>query len=716
MMATSAVSSSLAPTKKRIKNALMDAGLETIDSNTLSKCAALASTLNLTPEIMAEVWEAHSMNKQNLTELTMHQFEDFKNELIKASLIATTPVVSNNERDTIPRGATIVSRKREVSPATMVTPISSSKRQKQPSSGTATSSIDMLAAEGNNIPSPVRSSSITATTSAIKATLPKYEERTKVGHVMVSYPSNYHDEKVTDLSNEGHRRCVLTTKCLGNDNEEGKGDDVTRYNITESYRHMFTTLEDRANALERRLIHMKNAIIEDIESERRDKDKKQTNNDVEAFFEEVNVPRQHPSTCVGRICNEAHNGRMNSTSVVLEGSSSSCGGARVNVDLSHIQEDQQQQGYSLFPGQIVAIEGINGTGRKITATEVREGASLQPSSSPANVIRQYYDGNDPEQPMAPLKVISACGPFTTAESMDYAPFVDLMHVVLEEIPDVVILMGPFVDVRQEAIKSGRVTCDDEGEDQMVVDYEMLFSQRIAAVIEEVFENLEERSLQTEFVLVPALEDAVAKFVYPQPPLQDRLLKGRELSNIPGSDGIEFGTLGLRRLTKHRNNWKCRVHCLPNPCTFRINELVFGVTSTDVLFHMSVEETNANLPTGSRLRRISQHMIQQQSYYPLFPPNKSVNLDLKQQDGCRMPCQPDVLIVPSRLTPFCAPVLGSTIAVNPGHLTKGTTGGTYSVLKIRPMKKEKFQTHSSTDSDTKITHDVQDRVQVQIKRI
>ena len=481
---------------------------------------ALASTLHLTPEMMAEVWEAHSLNKQNLTELTMHQFEGYKNELIKASSTAPTPDISQSSdalKTTSPRGAAMVSRKREVPPATMVTPMSSSKRQKQPLPDAATSSVDRLAMEGNNVPSPVRSNNTTATTSAMKITppkLPKYEERTKVGHVVVSYPAGNHSENNTNPSNAGQRLCVLTTKSLGDDNENGQGvDDVTRYNITESYRHMFTTLEDRANALQRQLVRTKEAIVEDIESERMNKNKNETTDDVVASFEEVNVPRQHPSTCVGRICNEAHNGKMNATSVVLEGSSSSCGGARVNVDLSHMQKkEQQQQGYSLFPGQIVAIEGINGTGRKITATKIREGASLPPASSSAHTIRKYYcdDNAQEQQPTAPLKVISACGPFTTAKSMDYAPFVDLMHVVLEEVPDVVILMGPFVDSRQEAVQSGRVTCDDEGEvHDVVVDYETLFSQRIAAVIEEVFE---EKSMETEFVLVPALEDAIGKFV------------------------------------------------------------------------------------------------------------------------------------------------------------------------------------------------------------
>ena len=464
------------------------------------------------------MWEAHSLNKQNLTELTIHQFEAYKNELIKASTTAITP---GNEVSSNVRGAIVVSRgiltKREAPLATLVTPTSLSKRQKQSTPDFVTSSVDQLAMEGNNVPSPRRRSKSNTVFSAMKSTpinLPKYEERTNVGHVVASYPVDYSSDSNSNHLETEYPRCVLTTKFLGDDNENGVNGDVARYNITAPYRHMFTTLEDRSNALERHLVRTKRAILLDIKNELRNKNTQKQVNDVMESFDEVNTPRQHSSTCIGRICNEAHNGKMNKTSVVLEGSSASCGGARINVDLSRMQmKEQQQDGYSLFPGQIVAIEGMNGTGRKISATKIREGVSPQPPSSSAHTMRRYYGEDEQERRIQPLKVISACGPFTTAKNMDYAPFVDLMHVVLEESPNVVILMGPFVDVRQDAVKSGRVTLDDDGEDlETVVDYETFFSQRISSVIEEVFENFEEKKLKTEFVLVPALEDAVAKFV------------------------------------------------------------------------------------------------------------------------------------------------------------------------------------------------------------
>ena len=130
------------------------------------------------------------------------------------------------------------------------------------------------------------------------------------------------------------------------------------------------------------------------------------------------------------------------------------------------------------------------------------------------------------------------------------------------------------------------------------------------------------------LLEPVLIELVIRR-YPQPPFEDTVANGGKIiKNIPGGEGFQAGTLGLRSI---QAGGKSRIHCIPNPCTLKINEVVVGVTSTDALFHISSEETNANLEPGSRLRRISQHLLQQRSFYPLFPPpaNMPANLDLKQ---------------------------------------------------------------------------------------
>lgn len=208
--------------------------------------------------------------------------------------------------------------------------------------------------------------------------------------------------------------------------------------------------------------------------------------------------------------------------------------------------------------------------------------------------------------------------------------------------------------------------------------------------------------------------------YPQPPMKDRIRNNDGTSGvtltIPGADGISVGTLGLDFVESAGREDKTfqRVHCVPNPCTLKINELVVGVSSTDVLFHVSADEANANLEPGSRLVRISQHMIQQQSYYPLFPSGPCVNLDLKQIEHWKMPCKPDILIVPSKLNSFAKPVLDSTVVVNPGRLTRDTMGGTYATIDVHPVKRDILE--NAGGDDVELPHNVHQRARVEIKRI
>lgn len=196
---------------------------------------------------------------------------------------------------------------------------------------------------------------------------------------------------------------------------------------------------------------------------------------------------------------------MNQTSVVIEGSSSSCGGARINVDLRSLQSKKIP--FSLFSGQIVAIEGMNPTGRSIVANRICEGAAHGCNKTTIEELRQYHYE---KQDGSAAKVLTACGPFSTSDNLDYQPFIDLLHVIMEQAPDVVILTGPFVDIRHDAIKKGSVQLEIDDNVHQVVPHEALFASKISGLIEEMYAI--DKRMPTQFVLVPSLEDATARMV------------------------------------------------------------------------------------------------------------------------------------------------------------------------------------------------------------
>lgn len=390
--------------------------------------------------------------------------------------------------------------------------------------------------------------------------------------------------------------------------------------------------------------------------------------------------------------------------MLLEGTRHYSNGTRIHLDLSQLKDSQVP--YSLFPGQIVAVEGMNISGRKMVPSRIFCGATLDPTKTKASELMSlHHDLQDSR----PLKVLTACGPYTTSDNLEYAPLMDLIELVRSQKPDVVILLGPFVH-----IANSETTLELDDGTKMQVTYEVFFANKFSALLEELFET--EADLETQFVLAPSLDDAVAEWVFPQAPLADRLPQAGKTLNLPGAEGIEIGKLGLHHVETagREGGGPRRIHCVPNPCTLQINEMVIGITSNDAIFQMSADETNANLAPGSRLTRIAQHLLEQRSYYPLFPPPLGMNLDLRQLKYCQMPCRPDILILPSKLTCFARAVCNSTMVVNPGHLAKGTTGGTYALMNIHPLDREALE--AAGGDDVEMEHVIQDRVSIEIKRI
>lgn len=283
--------------------------------------------------------------------------------------------------------------------------------------------------------------------------------------------------------------------------------------------------------------------------------------------------------------------------------------------------------YSLFPGQIVAGEAVNPNGLRLVADSLYSDAT---PGLPSEKDRIKEDA---------LNVIVASGPFTTSDNLDFVPLGDLCQLIRSDQPHLVILTGPFVDAKHPMIEA----CDA---DKPFSGYFDDIMGKIKACVE---------NTHVQVILVPSSRDVHHHYIYPTPPF------------APSTSD--------------------QIHMFPDPCLINVEGIVFGVTSTDVLFHLGKEEICFPPKSGDRLRRLTSHLFQQRSFYPLYPPNEELNVDYEKFESfAQMPIQPHVTILPSDFMHFVKEINGG-VAVNPSRLTKGTSGGVFMRMIIEREKDE-----------------------------
>ncbi|KXJ17723.1 DNA polymerase alpha subunit B [Exaiptasia diaphana] len=394
--------------------------------------------------------------------------------------------------------------------------------------------------------------------------------------------------------------------------------------LTEKFRYMFQKQADKANVL--------NDMIDEMA------EKLQKEHGIEEFAD-MTSSSQVDVNVVGRVCCDSV-GKLNASSLMLEGSLDLCQGQQVKVDLSNVQQ------FALFPGQIIAARGLNSTGQKLVINQIYKGTQLPFYSSLDKNGKTLHKTSDP------FTMMVAAGPFTTTDSLMYEPLTDLINVAQKDKPDVLVLLGPFVDAKHDKIENG----------DLEETYEELFKRQVGGILK----ALEKQ--QTTVVFVPSQRDVHHDFVYPQPPF---LIDGYQ---------------------DNKN-----VHFVSDPCTLLINNVAIGLTSTDILLNLGSEETASPPGASDRLGRLVKHILYQHSYYPLHPPSEEVNMDYEKYSAYSFfSCTPDILILPSDLRYFTKDVLGG-LCVNPGRLTKGQVGGTYARLHVKP---------DSTHTDISMSHVLQ----------
>lgn len=340
----------------------------------------------------------------------------------------------------------------------------------------------------------------------------------------------------------------------------------------------------------------------------------------------VQLPSVENTPVVGRICSDS-SGKLNAVSVLLEGSQETSAGKTVLLDLSQLEK------FSFFPGQIIAGQGINSLGKKLILSSLYENTLLPFPSKPPN-FSNCLDS---------LSIVVAAGPFTTSDTLSYEPLSDLLEYIKDHKPHACILIGPFVDMKHEEIEHGNI-----GET-----YEDFFQSLMSNLLNIL------GHVSTKIVLVASCRDAHHEAIYPTPPY---------------------------RLRQHSK----KLFLAPDPCLLEIEGVVFGITSSDILFHLGKEEIAFPPQSPDRLGRLCSHLLAQRSFYPLYPPDEEINIDyLNFEQYALLPVMPHILILPSDLRYFVKDINGCC-CINPERLTKRFSGGTFARINVDCFDSEKYK--------------------------
>ncbi|KAM5342447.1 hypothetical protein ACJ41O_013413 [Fusarium nematophilum] len=401
---------------------------------------------------------------------------------------------------------------------------------------------------------------------------------------------------------------------------------------------------------------------------------------------------------VGRIASDSPEGKLNTASLVLETSRRTGMGLRVPLKMDNVRS------WSFFPGQVVALRGLNASGNEFVVKEILGIPRLPSAASVPSALEAHRerlrggpDVMDEDSEPPPLNIMFASGPYTADDNLDYEPLHALCSQAADTYADALVLTGPFLDVDHPLIATGDFDLPEEANfDPDTATMTTVFKYLVSPA----FSRLVSSNPHITVILVPSVRDVLAKHVsWPQ-------------------DSIPRKELGLPK----------SVRIVTNPMALSVNELLLGVSSQDVLSQLRSEEVVSRggpQPGGDLMSRLCRYLVEQRHYFPLFPPTDRSRLtktgteegvatgavlDVSYLElGEMVNVQPDVMMVPSLLPPF-AKVVESVLLINPGYLSKRRGAGTYARMTLHPP------TVPDSGNDEMVGHRVFDRARVEIVRI
>lgn len=276
-------------------------------------------------------------------------------------------------------------------------------------------------------------------------------------------------------------------------------------------KYLFEMIPEKAN--------YQREVLYNLGKEFTDKVKFQDSQKVDRFSA-VDAASPQVVHCIGRISTEGDS-KLTPNSTVLIGTDTDTV-RRVSVNFSKCPS------YAVFPGQSVYVTGLNPNGTMLYVEHVHAERDIGLPVFP--------------QLEAPLDVVIASGPFTAQDNLKYASLEKLLAFCQNNNPDLLLLVGPFVDEANTQTKEL-----NEG-------YDAFFEKMVG----DVMARLKESSVNTKVVMVSSQDDLNSSGSFPTHPLVTSV-----------------------------NNPNLKM--LSDPCQFSVDGITFALTATDVLTHLNDTE-------------------------------------------------------------------------------------------------------------------------------
>ncbi|KAH8742000.1 DNA polymerase alpha subunit [Cryptosporidium ryanae] len=347
---------------------------------------------------------------------------------------------------------------------------------------------------------------------------------------------------------------------------------------------------------------------------------------------------KYPITPVGEIRKQLivnlgaigcdNEGRMNNESVLLLGTRSLSAGNHTQLKLYDVNSN-----IALFPGQVVAVLGNTGMDQfNQSCLYAKEIIGGLPPKSPSITLREFkgikdnYSKNSNNE-YNPVQMMVFSGPYTIDNKILNFKYLDkILDYANSEKPHILLLLGPFLDSRNESIIKGDIY---DFENNNFLTFEEIYRKIIFSKIE----NFSKKNEKVRIYLVPSEYDINHHFPLPQPGLNETIYCSL-------NDNIYF---------------------LSNPCEIYINDFKIMVTSSDIITPI----TNSIITKINKIpiEVVLSQFLYQRTLYPCYPVQHPINPKLWKKLVLNGELPHVFISNHSENDPFVKPVLGR-VFINP----------------------------------------------------